>query len=76
MDVGFYDVDTVFIHKGCIGTLQCCYPAAARAERDGGVFYPCCAEAVEEIGLACYFAVFEVGVSEFAYVYLFPAISI
>ena len=70
MDVGVDDVDTVFIHKGSVRALPCCDTPAARAQRDGRVFYPCCAETVEEIGLPSYFAVLEICVAQFTYVYL------
>ena len=63
MHVGIHDVDAVFVGECRVGAFPGCDTAAAVAERDGGLLYPGCAEAVEEIGFSCYFAVFEVSVA-------------
>ncbi len=63
MHVGIHDIDTVLVRERCVGSLPGCDAAAAVAQRDGGMFYPGCAEAVEEIGFACYFAVLEICVA-------------
>jgi hypothetical protein len=58
------NVDSVFVLERCIGAFPGCDTATAVAECYGGLFHPCGAKSIEEIRLSCYFAVFEVGISE------------
>jgi hypothetical protein len=66
--VGSDNVDSVGVGEGRVGAFPGCYAAAAGAQGDGGAFDPSSAEAVEEVGLASYFAALDVCISEFAYV--------
>lgn len=68
MHVGVDNVDSVGVGEGRVGAFPGGYAAAAGAQGDGSAFDPGGAEAVEEVSLAGYFAVFDVCVSEFAYV--------
>jgi len=70
VNVGIYNVNTIFILKCRIGAFPCRDAAAARTKCDRCFFDPCCAEAVEEVGLTCYLAVLEIGIAKFADVYL------
>ena len=63
MDVGIYNVDTVFIYKGSVRSFPRRDSPTAGAESNGGLLYPCGTETVEKVGLACYFAIFEISVS-------------
>ncbi len=66
MDVGIDDVDTVFVGEGGIGPFPGGDTTTTAPEGDGGLRNPGSAEAVEEVGFSCYFAVLEVCVAEFA----------
>lgn len=63
MHVGIHDVDAVFVDEGCVGAFPGCDAAAAGAESDTGFLNPGGAEAVEEIGLACYLPILEVRIA-------------
>jgi hypothetical protein len=40
------------------------------------MLYPCSSEAVEEVGLACYLAILEVCIAQFAYINLYIVSSL
>jgi len=66
VNVGIHDVDPVRVGEGCVRAFPGCDTATAGAESDGGVLDPGGAETVEEVCLAGYFAVFDVGGPELA----------
>jgi hypothetical protein len=68
MNVGANDIDSVGVGEGGVSAFPGRDATSARTQGDGRGFYPGGSEAIEEIGFAGYFAVLNVGASEFAYI--------
>jgi hypothetical protein len=60
----------IFVLESGVGAFPRCYTSAATAECDEAGVYVRCAEAVQEVCLACDLAFVEIGVAELANVYL------
>ena len=62
-DITVMDVDAVLVLEGSVGALPSRDASSAAAKCDGRVCHPASAEAVEEVGLACNFAIVHVCVA-------------
>ena len=62
-DVAVVDVDAVLVFERGVGALPSRDTSSAAAKCHGRVCHPASAEAVEEVGLACNFAIVHVCVA-------------